>query len=120
MEHRFERFPEAFSLVVLLPNVPYLSAPHGMLAKVHQIIATRRALLEKEQEYSPKSWTIFLHLPLYQLYVQRKNFPSRSMTLLSMDKVMPALERVASLLSRIGPSSSAACLTMKEISIFLR
>jgi hypothetical protein len=48
MEHRFERFPEAFNLVMLLPNVPYLSAPHCMLAKVYQIIAPRRALLEKE------------------------------------------------------------------------
>jgi hypothetical protein len=48
MEHRFECFPETFNLVVLLPNVPYLSAPHCMLAKVYQKIAPRRTLLEKE------------------------------------------------------------------------
>jgi len=40
------------------------------------------------------------------------------MTLLSMDKVVPARERVAALWLITGLSFSAACLTIKRRSIF--
>src|SRR5262249_19099951 len=52
------------------------------------------------------------------VHVQRRSLPHRSMTLLSMDQVIPALERVAALLLIAGLSFSAACLTIKRRSIF--
>src|SRR6266446_908914 len=58
--------------------------------------------------------------PLNQLHVHLRSLPQRSMTLLSMDKVIPALDRVATLLVMTGLRCSTACLTIKRTSISLR
>jgi hypothetical protein len=50
LEHRFEQFPKAFDLMVLLPDVPHLGAPHGLLAKTHQVITPSRAFLEEQSD----------------------------------------------------------------------
>ena len=50
LKYRFEQFPKAFDLMVLLPDMPHLGSPHRLLAKVHQIIAPSRALLEKQED----------------------------------------------------------------------
>jgi hypothetical protein len=58
VQHGFEHFPETFDVMVLLPNVPYLSTSQRLLAKVHQIIAPRCALLKKEENHRAKRWII--------------------------------------------------------------
>ena len=58
--------------------------------------------------------------PLYQRHVPRNSVPNRSMTLLSMENVIPALDRVAALLSRTGLRCSPACLTINRMRISFR
>jgi hypothetical protein len=60
MEDGFEDLPETFNQMMLLPNVPNFCTAHCDCAKVHQIIATRRTLLKKEEYDGTKSWTVTL------------------------------------------------------------
>src|SRR5713101_4353069 len=60
MEDRFEYLPETFDEMMLLPNVPDLRPPHHNLTKVHQIITTGGAFLEKEEHNRTKGWTVSL------------------------------------------------------------
>src|SRR6266704_1939100 len=60
MEDRFENLPETFNEMMLLPNVPDFCTSHGYLTKIHQIITAGGALLEKEEHYRTKGWTVSL------------------------------------------------------------
>jgi hypothetical protein len=67
-------------------------------------------------------WQVFFERYTRVLLEASPEFPIHFLkiyiTLLSRDKVVPALERVAALLLITGLSFSAACLTIKRRSIF--
>ncbi len=92
MEDRFQDLPETFNEMMLLPNVPDFRPSHRYATKIHQIVATGCAFLEKEEDNRTKGGTVPLdstrrHINPPGGIVQKEVFfPLRGVLLFSINR----------------------------------